>query len=139
MSNDTQATQPVIGWTVDCNARPSFTELESTMEDFLKNEPVKYIFTVVSIPVIPLCVHNVYCSCRVMQFYKIMIYQNAMKKQPTSMHIQLTDATGYVKPSQLNTSQCEYFTITDPIPTSSNYEDHSNDGKGYLELRLAAH
>ena len=45
-----------------------------------------------------------------------------------------TDATGYVKPSQLNTSQCEYFTITDSLPTSSNYEDHSNDGKGYLEL-----
>ncbi|XP_065887121.1 epidermal growth factor receptor-like isoform X2 [Dysidea avara] len=32
-------------WTVDYNARPSFTELESTMEKFLNDEPTKYVFT----------------------------------------------------------------------------------------------
>jgi len=79
----------VIGWTIDCNSRPSFTELESTMEDFYKNEPVKHVFTVVSMPVISICMHNVYCLFRVMQFYKFMIYQKAVKRLLTSIHIQL--------------------------------------------------
>jgi len=38
----------VIGWTVDYNARPSFAELEDIMNNFLKDEPTKYVFTVVS-------------------------------------------------------------------------------------------
>ena len=49
----------MIGWTVDSNARPSFTEIESTMEAFLKNEPTEYVFTVVSILVISLSMYNV--------------------------------------------------------------------------------
>ena len=48
----------MIGWTVDSNARPSFTELESTMEHF-QNEPTKYVFTVVSILVISLSMYDV--------------------------------------------------------------------------------
>ena len=49
----------MIGWIVDSNARPSFTELESTIEHFLKSEPTKYVFTVVSILVISLSMCNV--------------------------------------------------------------------------------
>ena len=44
-----------------------------------------------------------------------------------------SDKTGYIKPSQLNTQQCEYVTIADPLPTSNDNinEDHNDE---YLEL-----
>ncbi|XP_065887140.1 receptor tyrosine-protein kinase erbB-2-like isoform X4 [Dysidea avara] len=108
-------------WTVDSNARPSFTELESTMEHLLKNEPTKYVFTV---------------SDAVLQNYDLPESSQETTYEYAYSTENDVDTTGYIKPSQLNTAQCQYDTIGDPIPTNSNNEDHSNDVKEYLELNI---
>jgi len=56
------------------------------------------------------------------------------------MHIQLkndVDISGYVKPSHLNTAQCQFATNRDTImPTGSHNEVYGSDVKEYLELNI---
>ena len=50
-----------IGWLLDPEARPTFEELESRMNEFL-SDPLRYILTVVSIHVLRYYV-PMFCCC----------------------------------------------------------------------------